>query len=654
MVALSGSQLADFPSNAGAGSRGGSFPGRSQGQALPFKAPPDARTQANSASPRTNRPRDDADCSVAKRFKGGSLPPKAPPQFSSGISAAREDAEYPWQVQHSAKSPGPRKVMEVKPKLPFKHPSPATQDSRGPPGGPTVKQLAMPASATPKFLATSAKAASVVWNDAPWAQGQADQAGIDWNQDLVWNEGAEATELVPEHTEPVKFPEPPELMEVPPPEDLNFDYALRENQKQLDEHQRRLMEYQADQDRRQEQDRLRVEIELKHQAEDLQRQQMELNKLEAERIRQEKEDQAVSLQGRITELLAVAEAEAKTMQDLAAPLMSVASLRILKDETIVKIADRVEVAKKKVAESMKAVSQCMAGKHKEMSGVTEESKREGLFLVQRASAVERGLAVVQGKVVPLRAKAQQRVETEARRANLQAEAKRLEQLFKQFDTDNDGVLKLEDIIPLARQEYDSELEESRIKHILNSECFKPLGRVPFSKFGHLRTLLNIAQNEVYERRKREVNQKRRNIVDKQNTSIEANAKIALECFANIEAEVLKAERRASPLLVLQHRKLIVPAEVEPVVADVELAVEAAKDFIAMVQEQLATIGGQTLEDLEPEAKLRAEKHTNMIRTRIQLAENRLTRSEGTAKTARLKIELHLKKEELLREATMMQ
>merc|ERR1712032_423779 len=118
-------------------------------------------------------------------------------------------------------------------------------------------------------------------------------------------------------------------------------------------------------------------------------------------------------------------------------------------------------------------------------------------------------------------------------------------------------------------------------------------------------------------------------------------------MSGIEAEVTKAEHKALPLVALQRTRAAVPPNIEATLDIVETAIDAARDFLAVAQEQL-----DKLKDtgLETEAQRMMQQQTQSITLRMKHFESRLTRTAQVTKATRDKVLLQQKKEALLREA----
>jgi len=442
-----------------------------------------------------------------------------------------------------------------------------------------------------------------------------------------------------------------------PGQEPTFEQILAQNQRILDEQQRRMQEIQAQQEaaaRRQEElERRKRDEEIRKQAEELQRQQLELKRLEDQNRREEAENTAKQLQLELNELVMVAEKDLDITTQASEPILNETSRKAMDDKDIIKVAEEFDNGgKKRTQAAIKTASAFMTGKHKQLVGVLEETRKTATEIITRVGKTERSLALLAGKISTVRISAQQRRDAEARKEAALREAKRQEDVFKKFDSGGDGKLTAEDIVLLCKEEYSFELTESRLEGIRKADCFKSTDGVPFAKFAQLRTLIGIARGEVIAKQRKEETERRRKIALEQIARIDKDAAEANQGILGIETEVVKAERNSTPLAALQHQKMFQPTAVEVAVEQVDTAVDAARDFIAAVQEQLQSLGGgeKGIAALEPEAQNQAKKHAQQTGFRLRGFEARLARAEGFAKSAKQKVELHNRKAALLREA----
>lgn len=408
--------------------------------------------------------------------------------------------------------------------------------------------------------------------------------------------------------------------------------------------------------KREEEENRRREDELRKENEELKRQEMELKCLQEEQRKREEDQRneemeatAKLLHVELGELVDIAESQGNKAMEIAERIYDESNRKSMIDSDIIAVADEFENLRVSTLAALKSCSTFMGGKHRLLVGITETTKRAASEFIARIGKTERGLTVANSKVKAARAAAQQRRDQEARRQAAIKEAQRQEELFKQYDSDGDGKLSADDIIALCAEEYSFELSEERLQGIKRSEAYKNTDGVPFPKFSQLRTLIGIARGEVLAKERKAEAERRKQLAAEQCIVVKKNAATVNECMAGIEAEVSKAEQKAGPLALVRTRTSF-PATLDSAIHDVDVAIEAARDFLAAAQEQLQCLGGDKDIALEAEAVKKAALYTQQINVRLRAFEARLARAAALAKTARERIELHQRKEALLREA----
>jgi len=436
---------------------------------------------------------------------------------------------------------------------------------------------------------------------------------------------------------------------------MDFDKILQQNQYILDQQQRSLKEIQEMEQKRKNEEEIRKrEEDLRQQAEEMRKQQEEIRRLEEENRIEEAETQAKLMHIELERLVEAAERECERAAAIAESIVSEQARKTLRDEDIIRVAAEFDTGRATAQAALKVCSTFTAGRHRQLMGAREETKKAASEFIQRIGKADRGLSMTAGRVNAARNPAKQRIEAEARRKAALEEAKRQEEMFKRFDSNHDGRLSLDDIIALCKGEYHFDLQPERIEAIKKSDAFKPDG-VPFSKFAVLRTMIGIALGEAQAKKRKEEALARKLRSERQCAQVEQDAKMIHECIGGIETEVRKAEMKAGPLMAYTAPKSnIAWAAVEAAAGDVDIAIGAAKDFIAAAKEKLqAMVGDAAQPELEAEAQRLAARHSQLVGVKLQRIEARLARPESLLAAARQKIELQQRKDALLRQASEM-
>mmetsp|Transcript_44341 Transcript_44341/g.95159 ORF Transcript_44341/g.95159 Transcript_44341/m.95159 type:complete len:603 (-) Transcript_44341:185-1993(-) len=382
---------------------------------------------------------------------------------------------------------------------------------------------------------------------------------------------------------------------------------------------------------------------------------LEAKKKEEEAKKEAAEADAKQMQLQLAEKLDAAEKEFETLSEATASFLDDEKMKAFSDpEFLTALTKDYEPLKAPMASTIKSISTFLAGKHKNLAGIEEETRKNATLLLQRLAKVERGNSTLAGRLTVLQTGAQGRVEAQAKKEAAAKEALRLEELFDSLAGSRDALLDEEKIKALCQKEYGFEIQEHRMAAIKRNDCFKANDGVPFAKFSILRALCNVAKQELVTKQKKEEEERRKVLMKEQMPGVEKKFKAVSEFLANIDAEVAKAEKRNLPLSALMARKPIALPQLESAVADVDTAVGSARDLIDVAEEQLQRVNSSLKMDvLVDEVKQWIQRQQKTLGFKLTSWGNRLSKVEATVKTAKGKIELQQRKEALLRSAEFM-
>lgn len=427
---------------------------------------------------------------------------------------------------------------------------------------------------------------------------------------------------------------------------VGVDVVLMQSQQLINDLQRM-----QDQKRREEERKKLVEqmAEQRRLAEERRKQEVERRKQEEERRRKEAEQTATMWQADFRRLLDTADEKSKAA---AAKAPAVLEANGASDDQILGASADFEAALMEFRHAMKACTTFMVGKHRQLQGLTEHSRFSANALLQRMGRADRSVEPLVARVRKRKQEAQDARDKEARRVAAIREAKRQEELFKKFDRDGDGRLRVQDIVDLVKEEHGFELTPERVEGIRKSEAYDSESGVPWSKFAQLKLLIGIAREEFRAKQRKEELERKKALADAQTARVRENTAGVTEALSGIEAEVSKAEELARPLSVMRGgRSHLLPDQVESQATAVETAVSAARDFLAAAREQSQRLGGEENTALEPDPGRLAEAESKKLQLRLDWLEVRLGKAAAASKAVWDRILLQQRKALLLQEVS---
>lgn len=424
----------------------------------------------------------------------------------------------------------------------------------------------------------------------------------------------------------------------------------RELLRKQEEEARAAAEAAASEQKRQREEQMRKQFEeRKKQMEEARRQQEERRqeeelrrKEEQERKNREAEEAAKLLHAELGTLADVAEAHLALAKEKLEPLESEKDTT---DEKIIELAGAYELIAADVQAAFKSCNDFMAGKYMKLQGVQEPTKQAAAKLVKRVRDGKTDIDRCSMKAKAVKALAEQRKEKEARRVAAIKEEKRQHEIFESYDKDGDGRLSKDEILAFIKGEYAFEISEERLDAIIRTESLGGKDGVTYNLFPQLKLLIGIARDEFERKRKREAEEKRKALAAKQTAKVKSDAESTMQAIPGIEAEVQKAEQLARPLNV----RMASPEYVEDKIDEVDAAVDAARDFLDAVRDQVAHFGGLDLESLEHESAMAARMETKKVSMGLDKLILRLDRVAGISKTLRDRIKLQQAKAALMKD-----
>lgn len=394
--------------------------------------------------------------------------------------------------------------------------------------------------------------------------------------------------------------------------------------------------------RKQFEERRRQMEEARRQQEERRREEEQRRKEERERHTKEAEEAAKLLHAELGTLADVAEAHLALAKEKLEPLESEKEKT---DETIIELAEAFAVVATDVQAAFKSCNDFMAGKYMKLQGVEEPTKQAAAKLLRRVRDGKADMDRCSTKAKAIKALAEQRRDKEARRVAAVKEEERQREIFQSYDKDGDKRLNRAEVLAFIQGEYAFQITEERLDAILLTESLGGKDGVPYNLFPQLKLLIGIARDEFDRKRKRDAEEKRRVVAVAQTERVKMDAAKTIEAIPGIEAEVLKAEQLARPLNV----RMASPEFVEDIIEEVDAAVDAAKDFLDAVRDQVALFGGLHLESLEHESAMAARMETKKVSVRLDMLTMRLDRVAGVSKGLRDRIALQQAKAALMKD-----
>jgi hypothetical protein len=419
---------------------------------------------------------------------------------------------------------------------------------------------------------------------------------------------------------------------------------LREEQERQQAEQRRLQE-EARKKAEEEAERMRIE----------QEEAAEKKRQEEERKKAEAEETAKKLHEELAELVSTAEELVKALGEKSKEMETEKN-----DDEVLRNCDELDAEIKDAKNAVKMCSEFISLKHLGLVGASEETRQKTTKV--RSSVQEAGRTVEReaGKVNLRRRKAVSNKEAEARRIAAVKAAEKQESMFKQYDVDADGKLDASEIMEFVKGEYDFEFPLEKAEGLLKQDAFAGLGGVTYAKFPHLKMLIGIARNEAMAKKRKlekeakdkadaEEAARRKKLAIAQTAQVLEGIKVVETAMSGIEAEVAKAEQKAKPLGITRGRAALNADRIHEVADEVEVAVEAGRDFLAAAKDQASSMAGVPNDKLEPSV-IPGCAPARQLFFRLDYMEKRLAAAAKAAQTARDRVILAQKKAQLMREA----
>lgn len=382
--------------------------------------------------------------------------------------------------------------------------------------------------------------------------------------------------------------------------------------------------------------------EAKRQQEERMREEEQRKKEERDRLNKESEETAKLLHAELGTLADIAEAHLALAKEKLEPLESE---KTKTDDEIIELAGVFEGVAADVQMGFKSCNDFMAGKYMKLQGVEQPTKTEAASLLKRVRDGKAEVERCSMRVKAIKALAEQRKEKEARRVAAVREEERQREIFRSYDKDGDERLKRVEVLAFIQGEYAFQITEERLDAILRTESLGGKDGVPYNLFPQLKLLIGIARDEFERKRRKEAEEKRKVVAVAQTEQVKIDSAKTMEAIPGIEAEVLKVEVLARPL----NPRMSSPEFVEDKVDDVDAAVDAAKDFLDAVRDQVAHFGGLDIANLEHESAMIARMETKKVSMRLDKLTLRLDRVAGVSKCLRDRIKLQQAKAALMKD-----
>lgn len=433
---------------------------------------------------------------------------------------------------------------------------------------------------------------------------------------------------------------------------------LRDERLRMEE-ERQQLEAVMEQRRLQEEERKQHEEQmelLRIEAEEQRKIEAERRKQEEEKRKEEAEATAKSLQAELEELVSSAEFLTKGVSERSATLDANTD-----DDDVIRTCEELESEMIDARAALKMCQEFMGLKHLGLIGASEETRKNAQKFRMRVQDMNRLVERETTKVGARKKKAIQSKEAEARRiAAVKAEEKQ-QHLFKHYDVDSDEKLNALEMMEFVKGEYDFEFPLEKAESILKQDAFAGLGGVPYSKFPHLKMLIGIARNEALAKKRKiekeekdkaeaEEKERRQKLAIEQTAQVLAGVKIVETAMSGIEGEVARAEEKGRPLAFSRGRQQLPLGMIEERADEVDVAVDAARDFLAAAKEQASSMAGVPNDKLEPSV-IPGCAPARQLFFRLDYMEKRLQAVTKTAQAARDRVILAQKKADLMRQAS---
>lgn len=349
---------------------------------------------------------------------------------------------------------------------------------------------------------------------------------------------------------------------------------------------------------------------------------------------------ARSLQAELESLLAIAEAEVSNVRTLQEAMEKAARQANVDkgdaaDKALLSACTALEQPGQSALQATLRCTNLLDQNVKQIHGTTEELKARSTKLASQARQLRNALDQLLEKAQLVKMAAIQRIEKEAKRVAAEKEAKRQEDIFDQYDQDQDGLLSSKEILAYVKGEHHFDLEEEKLQHIME---LNPAG-VSKQHFARLRSQVSLIWSDILAKQRKDRS-------EKQMLQLRKGAAEIQSALAGVEAEVAKAENQVRHLPQLIKRANVMMHQLSERTDAAESAVDAAKDFLAAAKEQAQGLDSE----MENEAKTMARLEVGKVRMKISLLETRLNQAAVVTKSARSKLQLEEKKAEIMRQA----
>lgn len=296
-------------------------------------------------------------------------------------------------------------------------------------------------------------------------------------------------------------------------------------------------------------------------------------RLEEERRASEEAERIDKLTRRAQEEVGRLEREAQRVAEVTRALSVGKGGRPLPIEDAMQAAEAVEEARAAAAAEAEAASGSLAPEvaalldaqpsvptSSSSLAVTPAASSSACGSAQRVElcTVQERLAAVSKALAGFAEPTKRALETASRRAAAARREQIQQAIFARYDVDGDKRLAHQEVVELARVEYDLNVSE-RVLGKIGRSLFEDGAGVPFGRFAHLRRVLGIERSELRararraaeaERKRRELEdaeRRKREIAERKHTSLGLVDDVA-ELLGDAETELVRAAQAAGPLL----------------------------------------------------------------------------------------------------------